>query len=146
MTTFVKNLHPYFNKYKNWPNAQSAISFTCIGSNLISAALKFPINETLGLNGPIRAFSIIYSLYNKRYNKIAFDIPAFVVLLFPNGRLISVIIDVVSEILNFNKRIISQSGAFEIKRLDPNIFVNALKILDVSEERKKDREFIIQQH
>ncbi|HEU64687.1 MAG: hypothetical protein KR126chlam4_01209 [Candidatus Anoxychlamydiales bacterium] len=151
MKSFIQNLgippNDRWGTSKNWPNTQTAITSTSAIFNLACATIDSPMDETLGLNAPIRAFSIIHALYHQRYFKAALDIPAFVVLMFPNGRLISVIIDVASEILNFNQKIsVSESSFPKVSRLDPKILANALRILSITEDKKDELDFINSQH
>lgn len=136
----------------NWPNVQIGITWTCVAANIACASSKASVKATLGVNAPIRGASIIMALYNKKYCKAALGVFAFFVLFLPYGKLVSIGIDVISEIINYNQ---SQgpkpskktfSLIDESKRLDPTDQLNAYKILNVSEEERGDKESIKLKH
>ena len=137
----------------SWPNIQTGITSTCVVTNIACASLKASVKTTLGVNAPFRAASIITALYNKEYCKAALDVPAFIVLFLPYGKLVSIGIDVVSEAINYykdqeplNSKEETASLMDKSKRLDPTNRLNACKILNVPEEEIGDKKLIDLKH
>ena len=137
----------------SWPNIQTGITSTCVIANIACASLKASVKATLGVNAPVRAASIITALYNKEYCKAGLDVPAFFVLFLPYGKLVSIGIDVVSEIINYNQdqgpkpfrpRNSEETSSLidRSKRLDPTDRLNGCKILNVPEEEIENKELI----
>lgn len=148
MSFFAGHINSFLNRNwplsSLWPNTQTALSSTSAVVNLACIAINSSLQETLGINFPIRTVNFLYSLYLKKYYKAVLEIPAFAVLLLPNGRLISIIIDIASEMLNFDKQ---TSSTFRLScLLNPKVRENAFKILNISKDKENDLEFIESQH
>ncbi len=130
----------------NWPNSQTAITSTSVVVNVACKAMNSSKHWTVGLNVPVRVFSVIRSINHKKYYKVAFDAAAFASLFFqPYGIFAAIGFDFISEGINFYLERYScddPSQSSNLKRLDPTKIENACKILDIPENRLDDLDFI----
>jgi hypothetical protein len=87
-----------------WPNLQSCGTLVTIGALLACTISKVPQNQMVKINFSIRFFTGTEAIrYEKQY-KVAMEVLAFVALFFPYGRVMSVGIDSMSELINFYDR------------------------------------------
>jgi|LakMenE01Jun11ns_1017448.scaffolds.fasta_scaffold9708198_2 hypothetical protein len=150
-----------------WPNAQTAFNFCKItltsltlatsetAQGLFIKAMKSNLPITVLGVLIVRPINIYFAYKEKQYYKIALDIMAFVAFFFfPYGSLVSIAIDVGSELinlaLNWNAKSRQQQPndfedltkklGFNSKLPDPKIRENALKILNLSEKEIENLE------
>ena len=126
-----------------WPNRQTLTTSSMVAVNLACHLLERSLVTTAAINLPLRCISVYQAYDSKRYYKLSMDLAAFVLLTIPQGILFSISLDVMSEVLNFcnhPKDKSPQNSPFtsSTKRLNPLIFENARKILNLSPEEAKD--------
>lgn len=123
-----------------WPNAQTACTATCIISNVACWVLKVSSPLTFGLDLPSRVTNIV--MHRESYGETALNIVALVAPLMPYGKLVSIAIDTVLEVLNYKKM---DAGVFEEEitfQVDPSVLEDAYRILNIQDRSMEISEVV----
>ncbi|MFS8564567.1 MAG: hypothetical protein LVR00_09855 [Rhabdochlamydiaceae bacterium] len=105
---------------------------------------------TFGVNIPICAWNSVEAFQRKEYQTVACHAVALCVLFLPEGRLIAMGLDTVSEFLNaYTKSLQRQKSSISDSRpgrLDPTVRENAVIMLGLSAEEALNRETVYQRY
>ena len=129
----------------HWPNFQTMLNSTAIVTNIGCERIQASAGLTLIANLPIQMINITKSVREKKYSTAILRTLALGILLHPKGRLACIVLDIVSEILNFRRCTLPKNMKFypsALKKIDSMDLTTACKIFSISTEKAQNLKII----